>query len=714
MTPPVCSLDNGMLYRLQGIDRSMIGDAALYLASAEPITTHGPLALANGDWLGSGTFRNSFYVETWKSLSRVQDLWLALDMQGTFAVQVMLATLNRPAVKVMEFVLEAGERRCCPHAVALPADLPEGCRLFWHVEAIGDAVLFDAVWCTRTPPRDDMRLAVLMRTYGRAADQRAQLQRFADAMSTDAHHAAVLALCDFWVLDASAQPDADWNDADRLGLRLRVLAAPNLGGGGNMAHVMARFLAANSSAGLSDPATEVLIVDDDMCLSMESLARYVASCSWRRCEYITSVPVLMKSRPTTVWEDGGFWGRDGFRPNGTLGTLGTVRSLSPHLLRHGLDLTGYEHLDLFGPLNRCEYSTFIFFGLPLSLLHRMGLPAPFFLRGDDIEWSLRALALGVTLVTNPNLATWHEPGHGYGQEYMAILHGAIINLGHSDNEASHFLDFFERRLVEHASLGDLEGIALYQRVLDDLLDSDTRLFTESFEQHYRDTLPRLGAPMAAVTDAELQRLRAEAGAGRLRLVPYLYPGLAPLRMDALGPCLLINEAAQTCRALSPSCSAQRLAATQHFVATLQRFDEAFDALQACWRSRLSVGATAAFWDGVMERHAPATRDLGRFEFRKPACKPAAAVARRPSRKPVQESSSRRPAWFTRMVSAWRSPARGMKESKPSGRPAVDGLPRDFNATDYLSLHADVARTGIDPALHYLRYGRTEGRRYRLS
>jgi hypothetical protein len=33
---------------------------------------------------------------------------------------------------------------------------------------------------------------------------------------------------------------------------------------------------------------------------------------------------------------------------------------------------------------------------------------------------------------------------------------------------------------------------------------------------------------------------------------------------------------------------------------------------------------------------------------------------------------------------------------------------------YLTLNADVARTGMDPALHYLRYGRGEGRRYRAS
>jgi hypothetical protein len=40
------------------------------------------------------------------------------------------------------------------------------------------------------------------------------------------------------------------------------------------------------------------------------------------------------------------------------------------------------------------------------------------------------------------------------------------------------------------------------------------------------------------------------------------------------------------------------------------------------------------------------------------------------------------------------------------------LPRDFADTLYLQLHPDVAQAGVDPRLHYLRYGMTEGRKYK--
>lgn len=41
------------------------------------------------------------------------------------------------------------------------------------------------------------------------------------------------------------------------------------------------------------------------------------------------------------------------------------------------------------------------------------------------------------------------------------------------------------------------------------------------------------------------------------------------------------------------------------------------------------------------------------------------------------------------------------------------LPKDFDPAAYLAIHSDVAAAGMDPALHYLRFGIKEGREYRI-
>ncbi|HEV8689286.1 MAG TPA: hypothetical protein VGQ91_03245, partial [Ideonella sp.] len=474
------------------------------------------------------------------------------------------------------------------------------------------------------------------------------------------------------------------------------------------------------------------ILDDDGLLSMESLARYLMSCALRTKAHVTSLPVLMKSRPTRVWEDGGFWGRLNFHEQGE---FGRKRNLFPHLLKHGFSLDGFEHLDAFGPLNHCEYATFIFFGLPLATLRRIGLPAAFFLRGDDIEYSLRAQALGVEVITNPNLAAWHEPGHSYGQEYMAILHAVLINLQHSSSGAAELARWFEQRLVEHSSIGDLDGIALYLRVLQTLLDTDGPVLTPQFEAHYLAALPECNAPrLAPLPEADRQRLEREGRERGVLLRPFLYPGYQP-DAERHRSIVLFNAGAGSYRELAPSAPEQRLALMQRYLAALQRVVEGFDALRAHWCERLAASGQAPFWAEVAQRHASDTREIFHGEYHAPAA-PLLNTADRsrvaandplPPSVPIRElrlrlerelsqlarlrqgEASARPAAAAAWWRGWWAP----RARSGSAQAAALALPADFDPAQYLALNADVARTGIDAAQHYARFGRAEGRRYRV-
>src|SRR5208283_4691665 len=105
-----------------------------------------------------------------------------------------------------------------------------------------------------------------------------------------------------------------------------------------------------------------------------------------------------KSEPKRMWEDGGIWGRyskDMALPERTCPF--------PRLIRHGFLMEGFDHLDEMAELNYPEYSTFIFYGMPWETFLKLDFPVAFFLRGDDIEYSLRAALRGVRILSNPNL-----------------------------------------------------------------------------------------------------------------------------------------------------------------------------------------------------------------------------------------------------------------------------------------------------------------------
>lgn len=739
--PPWHRHAGAQLFRLQGIDRSAIGSPMLYLAASEGTAWNAGdsgVRLRADDWLGSGTLRNSFYVEPWARLSHARELALVVEAEGSLRVRVMRASRGRAAEVLREMHIDAPRRARTTLMLGSLSALPENSRLFWHVDAIDGACVHEAAWCTRDRPRERTGLAVLMRTFGRTGDLQALLAGFAGSAQTDPHHAECLARTEFWVLDASPGAEASWADAARLGLNLRVMAGPNLGGGGNASHLIHHFLTHCDAAPDTAP-DEVLILDDDLLLSMESLARYVAACTYRAQEHVSSLPVLMKSRPTQVWEDGGFWGRLNFQAHGEFGRR---RNLFPHLLKHGLSLEGFEHLDDFGPLNPCEYATFIFFGLSLATLRRIGLPAAFFLRGDDIEYSLRAQALGVPVITNPNLAAWHEPGHSYGQEYMAILHAVVINLTHSDSGAAELSRWFEQRMSEHGSIDDLEGMTLYLRVLDTLLDADSAVLTPGFERHYLAALPGCNAPrMAALPQAERERMEREAANSGVLMLPFLYPG-HQAAASAHRSVVLVNPGAGTYRELAPVDPAERLALMERYVNALRRLVAGFSALQARWHERLAASGQPAFWAEVAARHEHHTRLLYEGGFERPADRPPArdagslsAEAARPHAVPIRElrerlerelsllarlrrgeTLQRRPP-HPRPGASWAHWWRGLLRHTGASLkrlPSARGLlPADFDPAQYLALNADVARTGVDAATHYTQFGRAEGRRYRL-
>lgn len=736
MTLPAVAPDTGPFFRLQGLDLSLLGAAGLYLAGGpSPLVGSLPRAMLADEWLGSGTFRNSFYTDPWRLLSHAKDLWLQVQAQGSLRVRVMRASPGQSAEVIREFRIDAAEAVSQHYLIGNLADMLPGSRLFWHIDAVDGAVLHGMSWCTRSMPRPSLRMAVLLRTWGRSEDLRALLQQLADAGNRDPHHADCLDALEFWVLDTSPDAEDRWADAQTsLNLDLRLLSGPNLGGGGNLGHLTALFLQAHERG--ESRADEVLFLDDDLSLSMESLARHVALCAYRARDVVCSLPVLMKSQPTQVWEDGGFWGRQGFDdPGNSL----RQRSLGPHLVRHGLKLDDFAHLDEFGPLNHCEYVTFIFFGLPLRTLLKIGLPAAFFLRGDDVELSLRAGAVGVPVVTNPNLAAWHEPAHSHAQEYMAILHGMMINLSCTDDGAETYASWFEQRLLEHASLGDVEGLKIYRSVLEDLLDETSLLLTPHFETHYPARLSQWQAlRLVPLSSGARERLHRDP---QVRLLPFLYPGCHP-QMARPGLRVLLQDATgQGYWPVPPSSSSERALMMQTFSALLLRLSQEFAALQARWRERLAHSGQPAFWQEVARQHQHGTRLHWRRErhalpqaapaLLPTACALPASVPARELRERLEKelatlsqlrrhvlspSGERRPEPPASRPSWWK----GWWRRRPLGRQQAERrpelappLPPDFDPQLYLSLHLDVARTGMDPTRHYLQFGHREGRRYRL-
>lgn len=701
-------------YRIHGIDRAVVGSRHLFFSSDVEMARDfvaGPLVLRQGEWISTGTLRNSLYLEPLSQLTRVRDLSLFVDFEGAATLRILCARAGKKPKVFREILLNARERAQQLIEIGAPAEHAENSRLYWTVEAQeSEFQIHDASYVTQATPRTDCRLLVLLRTYQRTADVKGILQRFARAGNQDPFYDAVLDHIHFFLLDTTPGADTSYDEPWQHDLNLEIVVSANLGGGGNAAHMLK--LVDEKFTDATAPPTELLILDDDLTISTESLVRYFMFCAYRSQELICSAPVLMKSRPTVVWEDGGFWGRLNFHEGGG---FNKQRNLFPNLLKHGQQVDSFDGLDAFCPLNPCEYSTFIFFGLPTAAFQRMGYPASFFLRGDDIEYSLRAQELDIPLVTNPNITVWHEPSHSYGQEYMAILHGIIINFTHSSQPAEFYRRFFEERLYEHASIDDEVGINLYKSILSEIVNPDSSVLSHNFEKHYIEKLKEFSSvKMVRIQENERVSFEQQAKERNFLIVPFVHPGY---QKDAskYDNVVVFNQATRSYRELPVIAPGEKTLVLKGYFELLHEFETRFGEVRQFWQQRLATTATKDYWTFIRNSHRADTRVVFIGQRAPDSAPLTESRSSGAPRKPT--GSARNPRWLGRLRAAVEKGPRQTRGAISGGESASqqpDQLPDDFDPAVYLHINQDVVNSGIDPSDHYLRFGRREGRRYKLG
>lgn len=455
--------------------------------------------------------------------------------------------------------------------------------------------MHNGAWRARTPKTVQGRMMVVLRTFGRTADILALLEAAQKQASTDNGYARMLRNTFFLILDTSLGVEAaDYQLLNRMeNLNSFVFRGPNMGGGGNMSQALLALEGAVEEASVD--IGELLLLDDDLLISLETLRRHWAATLCRTDNTIFTLPVLMKSEPRKMWEDGAFWGRFLGRDN-----LADRNVIAPRLLRHNWIFEGFNHLDEMARPHYPEYCTFIFLSLPYKRFLELGYPAAFFLRGDDIEYSLRNRAAGGRTMSNPNMVAWHEPAHSYAQEYMSIAHGMMINMAYGQEKVDDFLDFFQHRALAHLSVGDACGLELYGEVLRDVLSCDV-LLERGFSDHYVKKLKSFKD-----FDALFESIPEEVlndfceGAERTKQVSARY-GFLYMPVDGranLERVVLENPHTETYRAYCPRDTDNLMRvnrAASDLFTQIDRLAKEFDKVRAHYVSRLKVTSQREFW-----------------------------------------------------------------------------------------------------------------------
>ena len=401
------------------------------------------------------TYFNALFEHQWRLYTRIGQIALRLELQGEAVLQVWRRTPDAGTTLLHEATVSGTAE------VRLAQDAPHfrQAGLLWFDLVAGPrgATLRSAAWHALDAVPDPVGLGVVICTFNREAE----LARVLLAIAGDAGLGAVARV----IVVNQGRPGLTGCPsiapaAALLGERLHVVEQGNFGGAGGFGRGLLETL--------DDPAvTHACLLDDDVRLEPESLARMAAFFSLARRDLLLGGHMLDSVKPTQLYEAGAV-----VLPNWAL------RPLDPML-----NLADPRSLDALLDVKAMHYNGWWMCGLPKRLLLQAGMPLPCFIRGDDVEFGLRLHNQGVPTVPLPGVGIWHEPFYlktGGWQLYYETRNALICAALHEGFEPRRVVVLMVKRLLIHLLTYRYYNAALIVQAMQDfmqgpgVLDQDPR------------------------------------------------------------------------------------------------------------------------------------------------------------------------------------------------------------------------------------------------
>lgn len=344
------------------------------------------------------TFFNAVSVGKLHRYTRIDNIWLHIELKG--AACTVLQTRADALSYATEYI--EGET----HDVAASDDWQDldiemanrTCDVLESVEldVTGDVCVRNAFFYTKVD-RSALRnveLALCTTTFKKEA----YIQHNIESIRTEilGSDDPIAQHFQMHVVDNGRTLDAEALTRDGI----TVHPNDNVGGAGGYARGMIEAMEQTPRA------THVLLMDDDVVVSPESIKRTYTLLTLVNDEYadaFVSGAMMAMNEPSLRWEDMGYVGWDGaFHP---LKPAVYMDQLAYAVQNETFEIPS----DVRGLEDQAQhYAAWWYCVIPMAQIDKNGLPLPIFVRGDDVEYSRRCKPKFMTM---NGICIWHEAFH---------------------------------------------------------------------------------------------------------------------------------------------------------------------------------------------------------------------------------------------------------------------------------------------------------------
>lgn len=395
------------------------------------------------------TYFNAFSLNKWLCYTKLDNLNLALCLQGTFIVKIYSAYWYRnQAVKVCigEYKVVSKEKKEYDFSV----DISQNDSIYFELTACSqDAFLYDGYYYTNigTEQLNRIDIDLVMCTFKREK----YVKRNIDLIVHDFLQAKGFnGSQHFKIKVVDNGQTLNSKEVEIPGL-VKLYPNLNVGGSGGFCRGMIESLHDSTT-------THILFMDDDVLIQVEAL------------EKTFNLLSLLKNQYKNDFIGGAMFRLDcqNMQHENLAGFKGN------HLvsLKQNLDMKVFSNVLYNDKIETVEnvYAAWWFCCIPKTIANLKNLPYPFFIRMDDIEYSVRNIKNAISL---NGISVWHE---AFDKKYSALMenyfmfrNNLVTNMIHGTASKKMDFKFLFRRFAHDIFRYDYGGAELLLDGVENLL-----------------------------------------------------------------------------------------------------------------------------------------------------------------------------------------------------------------------------------------------------
>lgn len=354
------------------------------------------------------TYFNSFSAEKWFRYTDVKRVSLVLYLKGSFLLTILHKERVYPN-RVNETILQEVEVNCSEkeeYVVPIQTDLRNGMYTFSLQALESDSVYYGGYYDAEVEKKNPVNLGIVICTFQREKFILKNLESIRQGILENSA-CEMKENLEIFISDNAKTLNQNELESEKI----HIFPNRNVGGAGGFTRGLMEVLEQNQKG--KRRITNVLLMDDDVCIETEAIYRTFTLLSVLKEAYQSSFiggAMLRLDFPEIQVEAGAAW-------NG--GKL---------ISRKGnIDLSSCEAC-LFNEIEEYyEFQAWWYCTIPMDVVREDNLPLPIFIRGDDVEYGLRNMK---HLILMNGICLWHEP---FERKYASSMFYYILRNRLIDN-----------------------------------------------------------------------------------------------------------------------------------------------------------------------------------------------------------------------------------------------------------------------------------------